>query len=97
MQALNGQQGDSKEKEKEETEEKEEQEVKEEEEEEEDEETDDSSDPDIEEEIQASQELVGPGMKGINLKSQTSKTIAYIQCFQFMVRKLISPLLTCFR
>ncbi|KAG1948505.1 death domain-associated protein 6 isoform X1 [Pimephales promelas] len=58
--ALNGQQGDGKEKEKEETEEKEEQEVKEDEEEEEEDETDDSSDPDIEEEIQASQEQVGP-------------------------------------
>ncbi|XP_048058821.1 death domain-associated protein 6 isoform X2 [Megalobrama amblycephala] len=56
--ALNGPQADSKEKE--EQEEKEEPEEKEEEEEEEDEETDDSSDPDIEEEIQASQEQVGP-------------------------------------
>lgn len=61
LQALNGQQADSKEKE--EQEEKEEPEEKEEEEEEEDEDTDDSSDPDIEEEIQASQEQVGPGMK----------------------------------
>ncbi|XP_058610377.1 death domain-associated protein 6 isoform X2 [Onychostoma macrolepis] len=68
--ALNGQQSDSKEKEREETEEKERQEQeekereeteeKEEEEEEEEDEEDDSSDPDIEEEIQASQELAGP-------------------------------------
>ncbi|XP_073677425.1 death domain-associated protein 6 isoform X2 [Garra rufa] len=57
--ALNGQQSDSKEKEKEEQEEKEEEE-EEGEGEEEDEEEDDSSDPDIEEEIQASQEQVGP-------------------------------------
>lgn len=59
LQALNGQQSDSKEKEREEPEEKEE-------EEEEDEEEDDSSDPDIEEEIQASQEQAGPGKKCIN-------------------------------
>ncbi len=58
LQALNGQQSDSKEKEREAPEEKEE--------EEEDEEEDDSSDPDIEEEIQASQEQAGPGKKCIN-------------------------------
>ncbi|XP_051949054.1 death domain-associated protein 6-like isoform X2 [Xyrauchen texanus] len=56
--ALNGQQSDSKEKETEKN--KEEQEEQEEEEEEEEDEEDDSSDPDIEEEIQASKAQVGP-------------------------------------
>ncbi|XP_052441277.1 death domain-associated protein 6-like [Carassius gibelio] len=61
--ALNGQQSDGKEKEKEkeeEQEEKQEEEEVEEEEEEDEEEEDDSSDPDIEEEIQASREQAGP-------------------------------------
>ncbi len=75
LQALNGQQSDSKEKkeeeekeEKEEEKEEEEPEEKEEEEEEEeeDEEEDDSSDPDIDEEIQASRDQAGPGKKCIN-------------------------------
>ncbi|XP_005159495.2 death domain-associated protein 6 isoform X1 [Danio rerio] len=55
--AVNGQQSESKEKEKEEQEEKE---KEDEEEEEEDEEEDDSSDPDIEDEIQASEQQAGP-------------------------------------
>ncbi len=73
LQALNGQQSDSKEKEEEEEEKEEKEEEKEEEEpeekeeeEEEDEEEDDSSDPDIDEEIQASRDQAGPGKKCIN-------------------------------
>ncbi|XP_067281071.1 death domain-associated protein 6 isoform X2 [Pseudorasbora parva] len=58
--ALNGQQGDEKEKEEQEEKEEEKEEEEKEEEQEEDEETDDSSDPDIEEEIQASREQAGP-------------------------------------
>lgn len=60
LQALNGQQNDSKEKESEELKAKENKEPDKDEEEDDDEE-DYSSDPDIEEEIQASQAQVGPG------------------------------------